>query len=70
MKAGKADAALAPLQRAVTMAPSPSPLLHLAEALAMTGRKDEARSMLSRLKGIPLNAEQKTDEERIAKSLQ
>ena len=36
----------------------------------MTGRKDDARSMLDRLKGIPLNAEQKADQERIAKSLQ
>ena len=69
MKSGKPDEALAPLQRAVTMAQGPSPVLHLAEALALTGRKDEARSMLDRLKGIPLNAEQKADQERIVNAL-
>ena len=70
MKSGKPEQALAPLQKAVTMAPAASPLLHLAEALAMTGRKDEARSTLERTKSLALNAEQAADKERIEKSLQ
>jgi Flp pilus assembly protein TadD len=70
LKAGKAQESLAPLQRAVTMAPSASPILHLAEALVASGRKDEARSTLERLAALRLNDEQVADRDRIIKSLQ
>ena len=70
MKAGRVQDALAPLQRAVTMSPSPSPILHLAEALAAAGRADEARETLGRLANLKLNEEQVADRDRITKSLQ
>jgi tetratricopeptide (TPR) repeat protein len=70
LKAGKAQESLAPLQRSVTMAPSASPILHLAEALVASGRKDEARSTLERLAALKLNDEQVADRDRIIKSLQ
>jgi hypothetical protein len=52
------------------MAPSASPILHLAEALVASGRKDEARSTLERLAALKLNEEQVADRDRIIKSLQ
>jgi tetratricopeptide (TPR) repeat protein len=70
MKSGKPAEALEPLQRAVTMAPTPAPIMHLAEALIATGRKDEARAMLERLSSMSLNSEQKTERDRIAQTLQ
>jgi tetratricopeptide (TPR) repeat protein len=71
IKAGKASDALGPLQRAVTLTPTAgSPLVHLAEALALTGRKDEARATLERTRPLKLNAEQAADADRVAKMLQ
>jgi tetratricopeptide (TPR) repeat protein len=70
LKSGKPQESLAPLQRAVTMSPTASPILHLAEALAAAGRKDEARSTLERLSTFKLNDEQVADRDRIIKSLQ
>jgi tetratricopeptide (TPR) repeat protein len=70
LKSGKPQEALAPLQRAVTMSPTASPILHLAEALASAGRKDEARATLDRLGTMKLNEEQVADRDRITKSLQ
>jgi hypothetical protein len=70
MKTGKPEEALAPLQKAVTMSPAPASLLHLAEALAATGRKDEARAMLERTRSMKLNAEQTAEREQFEKTLQ
>ena len=70
LKSGKSQESLAPLQRAVTMSPTPSPILHLAEALVAAGRKDEARATLDRLATMKLNEEQVADRDRISKSLQ
>jgi tetratricopeptide (TPR) repeat protein len=70
LKAGKAQESLAPLQRSVTMAPTASPLLHLAEALVAVGRKDEARTTLERLAPMKLNEEQVAERDRINKSIQ
>ena len=70
MKTGKPEEALAPLQKAVTMSPAPSSLIHLAEALAATGRKDEARATLERTRSMKLNAEQTAEREQFEKTLQ
>jgi len=70
LKSGKPQESLVPLQRAVTMSPTASPILHLAEALVAAGRKDEARSTLERLSTFKLNDEQVADRDRIVKSLQ
>lgn len=71
LKSGKPLDALEPLQRAVTMTPTaPTPLLHLAEALVLAGRKDEARATLERTRTMKLNPEQTADADRVAKSLQ
>ena len=52
------------------MAPGASPILHLAEALAASGRKDESRATLERLASLKLSEEQAADRDRISKSLQ
>jgi len=70
MKTGKPEEALAPLQKAVTISPAASSVLHLAEALAATGRKDEARAMLERTRSMKLNAEQTAEREQFEKTLQ
>lgn len=70
LKTGKPEEALAPLQKAVTISPAPSSILHLAQALAATGRKEEARAMLERTRPMKLNAEQTAEREQFEKTLQ
>lgn len=70
MKSGKPEEALAPLQKAVTISPAATSLLHLAEALAATGRKDEARATLERTRSMKLTAEQTAEREQCEKTLQ
>lgn len=70
VRAGRADEALAPLQRSVSMTPTISGQLHLAEALVASGRKDEARAVLGRLDPNRLTPEQKSEQASIEKQLQ
>jgi ABC-type phosphate transport system ATPase subunit len=44
--------------------------LTVAEALAATGRKDEARATLERTRSMKLNAEQTAEREQFEKTLQ
>ena len=70
VRAGKPSEALAPLQRAVSMSPSASGLMHLSEALAASGRKDEARAVLRRVDPKRLSPDQQADLTAIQKTLQ
>jgi tetratricopeptide (TPR) repeat protein len=70
VRAGKAEEALAPLQQAVSVAPTPQGMLHLAEALAATGRKDEARKLLARIDPNKLSPELQAERAAIEKSSQ
>jgi tetratricopeptide (TPR) repeat protein len=70
LRAGKSEEALAPLQQAVTVAPTPQGMLHLVEALAASGRKDEARKMLGRIDPKKLSPELQAERAAIEKSLQ
>lgn len=70
LRAGKPAEALEPLQKAVTIAPAGSSLVHLAEALAATGRVDEARKTLDRTRDMKLTTEQAAERDALQKTLQ
>jgi len=69
VKVGKPQEALSPLQRSATMAPAPSTLLHLADALRAAGRADEARNTLAKTRTMKLSDEQKAERDEIEKAL-
>jgi tetratricopeptide (TPR) repeat protein len=70
VRAGKPEEALAPLQQAVSVAPTAQGIMHLAEALSASGRKDEARKVLGRLDPKRLSPELQAERAAIEKSLQ
>lgn len=70
VRVGKPQEALAPLQRSATMAPAPSTLLHLADALRAAGRMDEARSTLAKTRTMKLSDDLKAERDEIEKALQ
>jgi len=70
LRIGKPAEALPPLQKAVTMSPTVNTLLHLAQALAETGRKEEARKTLERTRSMQPTAEQTAECDQIEKTLQ